>query len=269
MIYRIYKGEKTPDKILAYKLKEKKEHGSSKVKIRLPIFKEIPQKKEKEEEEVVIGYLTGNTTREEDVYENALIVKEEQTDDILYCEIAEKKKKLHAITGYVQVEENKYVAIQRSLFLFLLWFLGIGLLCLMLALFLPKDNDTPNKDPMKIEDGTDWDGNNPVNGKNSEASTENIDIPGYANIYLNAEAKTINLINPKGNTVYFQYTISNEEGDVLVETNLISPNKMVEKDLYSLLDKGEHTLSFMISTYDVETMELCNGAIMEVKTIIE
>ena len=151
----------------------------------------------------------------------------------------------------------------------ILLLLAILILLLLLLMKSCHSDASPVKDLLKVEEGTEWDGNSPQSGKNSEANAESIDIAGYANIYLNEEQKTVNLINPKGNTVYFKYVISDEAGNVLIETDLIAPNQMVEKDLYSLLDKGEHTLSFAISTFDVDTQEPCNGAVTEVKTVIE
>ena len=146
------------------------------------------------------------------------------------------------------------------------------ILLIILAIFLMKGrpSESPTgKELLAVENGMEWDGNNPQSGKNSEANSDSIDIAGYANLYLSEEQKMVKLINPKGNTVYFKYVITDETGNILVETGLIAPNQMVERDLYSLLSKGEHTLSFTISTFDVETQEPCNGAVTEVKTVIE
>ena len=143
---------------------------------------------------------------------------------------------------------------------------------LIVGVFISKNNSTqsnPNKNTNKldIESGSDWDGNMPQNGEQSESNAESIEIPGYSELYVSTENPTIQLINPDGYTVYFVYTIL-EGQDVVYETKAIEPNKMVEVNLKELLEKGEHNLSFVISTYDIETQAGCNGATQEVKLVV-
>ena len=45
-----------------------------------------------------------------------------------------------------------------------------------------------------------------------QASTEMIEIPGYSNLTISKEFPEVRLVNPEGNTVYLQYTIS-ENGE--------------------------------------------------------
>lgn len=50
---------------------------------------------------------------------------------------------------------------------------------------------------------------------------------------------------------------------LLHSTKGIKPGNMVDADLYSALKDygtGEYALSFIISSYDVDTQETCNGA---------
>ena len=117
---------------------------------------------------------------------------------------------------------------------------------------------------LQIANGQEWDGNLPQNGEQTTASAESIEIPGYAEMHLSAENKEIQLINPKDNTVYFVYTIKDDDDNVIYESQAIEPNKMISVNLYDLLEVGEHKLFFAISTYDIETKAPCNGATQEV-----
>jgi hypothetical protein len=56
--------------------------------------------------------------------------------------------------------------------------------------------------------------------------------------------------------------------EILYETKAIEPNKMVSLNIKDLLDVGEYNLSFVISTYDVETQTPCNGATQEVTVTV-
>lgn len=151
-----------------------------------------------------------------------------------------------------------------------IWIIILLIIIIILLLLRSCANgDITTPDFMKVEEGVEWDGNNPINGKNSKASSERFDVLSYSDIYLSEDNKFVNLINPEGNTVYFQYCITNEAGEVLTETDLIAPNSMVERDLYSVLSKGENELIFTIRTFDVKTQEPCTGVDLSVKIIVE
>ena len=149
------------------------------------------------------------------------------------------------------------------------WIWIIIIIILLLLLFRSCGEEETVKELVKIEDSSDWDGNSPTSGKNSKASSESFDVLSYQDIYLSEENKTVNLINPKGNTVYFKYTIKDKGGDVIESTSLIEPNKMVERDLYSKLHKGKHDLVFEIETFDIDTQEVCTGVDLNVRVYIE
>ena len=129
-----------------------------------------------------------------------------------------------------------------------------------------QNNEPTNK--LEIEQGDDWDGSLPTNGEQSQATAESIEIPGYSELYVNKENPNIQLINPEGNTVYFVYTIKENE-KIIYETKAIEPNKMVDVNLKDMLSIGEHNLSFIISTFDIETQAACNGATQEVKVVVQ
>ena len=105
--------------------------------------------------------------------------------------------------------------------------------------------------------------------KTPQAQTDSIKIPGLMSSYtLTEDNKELYLINPDGNTVYFKYSIT-EDDEQIYETDYIEPNKMERADLWGILDSGEHTLKVSISTIDIDTRESCNSAALETKVIIK
>lgn len=214
----------------------------------------------------VIGEIKLSTISENEDLDRVII---ESNDKTFTFELMNKKSNENNILGYIKVEENTYVAILKQSIIvpiiLIVIFLGI-IIGLLYNVFKPTSTteDTPN---LEFEQGDDWDGNMPSNGEQSEVNTESIEIPGYAELYISSENPEIQLINPEGNTVYFIYTI--KENDVVIyETKAIEPNKMISLNLQELLEVGEHNLSFVISTYDVETQAACNGATQDVKVTV-
>lgn len=175
----------------------------------------------------------------------------------------------NCLVGYLKVADNTYIAIlkQSILIPILLSIIFLGFIIgLLWTCFnpIPTTLDTPT---LKFEQGSDWDGNMPQNGEQSKENAESIEIPGYSELYVSSKSPNIQLINPTGNTVYFVYTLL-ENDTVIYETKAIAPDKMLEVNLKELLSIGTHTISFQISTYDVETQAACNGATQEVQVIV-
>ena len=148
------------------------------------------------------------------------------------------------------------------------------ILILLIALLYRQNADGDHNERVEtpttaldIEDDNAWDGK--MSGSAETApDMETIAIPGYANLYVSDESRTIRLVNPEDNTVYLQYSILDGE-EVIYETKAIKPGNMVEADLYSLLAPGEYELSFTINTYDINTQESCNGAVQSVKLLVK
>lgn len=164
--------------------------------------------------------------------------------------------------GYVKVEDNAFLRVEKRRFPFIiLILLGIlaGLALILRSCvgggnpLLPKEPGEDIKEPTKLDE--------PI-------ATGQIEIPGYASIVLSAEQPEMFLINPQKNTVYFEYIIS--EGDkVLFDSDLILPGKMVRANLYSKLGKGKHTLLLSINTYDITDESPCNGSTQRVNLLVE
>ena len=181
-----------------------------------------------------------------------------------------------AIVGYICVGDDSYVSFSApaakagGIFpLVASVLLVAAILCgALFFMFKNMDTNAVAKDGLDIEDGADWDGSMPTNGKASGANTDSIEIPGYANLYVTKSNPNVQLINPTENTVYFVYDI--KEGDkVIYSTKALPPDRMVEVPLGELLDVGEHDLTFAISCYDVEDQSGCNGANQSVKVTVE
>ncbi len=128
-------------------------------------------------------------------------------------------------------------------------------------------NIEDEKAPLEIAEGEQWNGQLPQNGEVSEADTGSIEIPCYSAIFLK-QSETLNLINPKGNDVYFVYTIYDENKKEIYKSKAIKPDNILPV-VVDFLDVGEHNLVFEISTFDIKTESPCNGATLDVKLTIK
>lgn len=105
-----------------------------------------------------------------------------------------------------------------------------------------------------------------------QVEMEYIEVAGYANLLVYDEYQTIDLINMKNNTVFQKYTILLDD-EIVFETGLIPPGKVVDWNAYETLPAGKHTVIFNISTYDYVVDEngnatpggACNGASQKVE----
>lgn len=128
-------------------------------------------------------------------------------------------------------------------------------------------NMEDKKTPLEIAEGEQWNGQLPQNGEVSEADTGSIEIPCYSDIFLK-KGETLNLINPKGNDVYFVYTIYDKDKKEIFKSKAIKPDNILPV-VVDFLDVGEHNLVFAISTYDIKTESPCNGAELDVKVTVK
>lgn len=97
---------------------------------------------------------------------------------------------------------------------------------------------------------------NQTNAENPNLTSTNqqdyFELQGFGQLEINETNRNINLINPKGNKVYLSYKVLNGD-NVLFETELIEPGKMIQFDIYSCLNAGEHTITYSIDVYDIST----------------
>ncbi|MCR4633692.1 MAG: hypothetical protein K5648_06150 [Erysipelotrichaceae bacterium] len=88
--------------------------------------------------------------------------------------------------------------------------------------------------------------------KDEDAYTE---LMGFGRLELDLDSPLIYLINPPGNEVYLSFDVR-YQGQSLYKSDLIEPGKMEDFDIYSRLDAGEHTLTYLISSYDLKDKSL-------------
>lgn len=82
--------------------------------------------------------------------------------------------------------------------------------------------------PADIDDNAeDYTGNKDT--YTGKKNTDTIDIPGFDSMSLKAGTKeqSVNLYNPKENTVYFKMSIYLKDGTKLWESKLVEPNKAI------------------------------------------
>ncbi len=101
-----------------------------------------------------------------------------------------------------------------------------------------------------------------------QASTEMIEIPGYSNLTISKEFPEVRLVNPEGNTVYLQYTIS-ENGEEKYSSDAIKPGNMVKANFMDIFTEGEHEITITINTYDIETQRACNGTSQNIQVTVK
>lgn len=173
------------------------------------------------------------------------------------------------IEGYIYVGNNEYICLNKNILPIIILLLGV--IAAISISFVAYEQLKPVPEPVyeqqEIADGEKWDGQLPINGKEQEASTESIEIPGYAELYANAENPNIQLVNPDLNTVYFKYIIYENE-KIIHETDLIRPGEKLDWNAYNDLTAGQHQVNMVINTFDINTQAPCNGAKQNVSITI-
>lgn len=105
-----------------------------------------------------------------------------------------------------------------------------------------------------------------INIPTRTSNTEYTEYNGFGKITVDVDYPNVYLTNPEQNTVYMQFDVY-EGGDLLYESGLIEPGKMENLDVYTMLNSGDHTLTYSITTYDVETRELCMEGVRQEQEI--
>ena len=105
--------------------------------------------------------------------------------------------------------------------------------------------------------------------KSDTSGKQQIKIPGYDNITFAADPcdQQITLANPDKNPCNFTFELYVDQDDSPVYTSdMVKPGSAISHiRLNKTLDKGEHTLSIHISTFDVNSKEPLNSAISNAK----
>lgn len=224
--------------------KKQKKHGFSYLSKKE--FKEL-QKKEKDIK--VVGTTKLKTIKAENRNEidTYLTYSSKEKDETFYFKATKPKKCFKR--GYICVGDKKYVS--YSIF-GLPALLIVLLLVLFLCFFLGNDGDG------KIE----LDDFKPIDLSQDEPAvqTKTYDFQTQGSYSVSADKTKIKVWNPETNTRIFKYNVY-VDGELLAETQGITPGNMVEIDCSSLLDKkGEHDLVLDLSVLNEETEELVGQA---------
>lgn len=120
------------------------------------------------------------------------------------------------------------------------------------------------EDPWRVESGlVDYGGFSTETG-----SSDQIVIPGYGEILLDADTRDVMLIlpNPSGNPCYFRFSILlKESGEVIYTSGLVPPGKAIgELRLKRALSEGNYPATIQIETFSLdESHTPMNGANVE------
>jgi len=174
-----------------------------------------------------------------------------------------------------------FIAVTRLTLFPLLLFLLPFLLCLLSH--CPKAPAAPLPEPTTADtitqiveqttmptdsDIVPWNGELPTS-PSSETDQEEIELIGYDKLTVSENSRFVDLINPKGNTVYFRYSVK-ANGVEVYNTELIPPNMYIPWNAYSTLTQmglsGEVNIEFNITTIDINSYAPCNPA--TIKTTI-
>lgn len=210
---------------------------------------------ESNKDSIILGYVRHNKDVSELEEDNNYL----QLGEDNYYEILKKRPRFTKLLGCVKIGENTYINYaKRRLFPIFLPIIFILLIILFIIFIWFKPNKDEPKQPSKgladtvVSDGI---------VTNNDLFIDNggyITFAGYDLVYATEDEPTILLENPDTNDVYFTYEIIlNETGDVLLEeSDLIPPGQALPWDAYSVLDKGEHIVTFNIYSYDMTNTEI-------------
>ncbi len=193
-----------------------------------------------------------------------------------------KHKAFRRCIGYAQIEGGQYIRMIAYIPIVPLLLLLLFLLLLMLS-HCPKTPTEPKPEQTTAETTTQaeeqttlptdpgivpWDGELPTS-PSSETEQEEIELIGYDFLTVSDNSRFVNLINPKGNTVYFKYSVR-ANGTEVFNTGLIPPNMYIPWNAYSTLTEmglsGDVNIEFNITTFDINSYAPCNPA--TIKTTI-
>lgn len=80
------------------------------------------------------------------------------------------------------------------------------------------------------------------------------ELVGFGELQIDKDNPNIHLINPSSNSVYLSFDVIYND-TTLYSSDLIEPGNMEQFNIYSLLDAGSKTISYLINVYDVTDLE--------------
>jgi len=128
---------------------------------------------------------------------------------------------------------------------------------------LPTNEENTLKEEFKEEEIVSQDLSSVIEEVKVKEFTE---LFGYDLLEVNEENPSITLRNSSNNKVLLKYEIFN--GDELIYTSdLLKPGDILKLNVYELLDFGEHSLEYHISSYDTVTQNQITSDIIQKQKI--
>ena len=121
--------------------------------------------------------------------------------------------KMCSAKGYIPVGDNQFVRLEKTYLMGVIIASSCGIaacgVIAGLAIALPLQQSVPTTtSSLLMESGSDWDGQQHLNGEGSVSSQENTSVPGYARVSAGKDRPFLSLYNPMENTVNFVYAIT-------------------------------------------------------------
>ena len=150
--------------------------------------------------------------------------------------------KMCAAKGYIPVGNYLFVRLEKTYLMGIIIAGSCGIAaCGVIvgwAIALPLQQSVPaTTSSLLMESGSDWDGQQHLNGSDSISSQENTAIPGYAQVSAGKDRPYLSLYNPPENTVNFVYTIT-------------KPLDTVQEDTFTTAEQAQKYINSHSVTYE-------------------
>lgn len=150
--------------------------------------------------------------------------------------------KMCSAKGYIPVGDNQFVRLEKTYLMGVIIASSCGIaacgVIAGLAIALPLQQSVPTTtSSLLMESGSDWDGQQHLNGEGSVSSQENTSVPGYARVSAGKDRPFLSLYNPMENTVNFVYAIT-------------KPIDTVQEDTFTTAEQAQKYINSHAVTYE-------------------
>lgn len=144
--------------------------------------------------------------------------------------------------GYIPVGNHQFVRLEKTYLMGIIIAGSCGIaacgVIAGLAIALPLQNSVPaTTSSLLMESGSDWDGQQHLNGSDSISSQESTSIPGYAQVSADKDRPYLSLYNPSKNSVNFVYTIT-------------KPMDTIQEGTFSTVQQAQDYINSQAITYE-------------------
>ena len=150
--------------------------------------------------------------------------------------------KICSAKGYIPVGNHQFVRLEKTYLMGIIIAGSCGIaacgVIVGLAIALPLQQSVPTTtSSLLMESGSDWNGQQHLNGEGSISSQENTSIPGYSRVSANKDRPYLSLYNPPENTVNFVYTIT-------------KPLDTIQEDTFTTAEQAQTYINDHAVTYE-------------------